>query len=72
HYNLDLAPTPAPNVSTWTAKDMKDQRAYRALAMRIRASKTPLKVKLGAGPPMVFPPEGAKNALGTQALQCLT
>jgi hypothetical protein len=72
HYNLDLAPTATPNVSAWVAKDMKDQRAYRALAMRIRASKSPLKVKVGAGPVVVFPPQGAKSALGAQALQCLT
>jgi hypothetical protein len=72
HYNLDLMPTAQPNTSAWTAKDIKDQRAYRALAMRIRASKTPVKVKVGPKVTEVFPSQGARQALGAQALQCLT
>ena len=72
HYNLDLMPTASPNTSTWTAKDIKDQRAYRALAMRIRAAKSPLKVKVGPTVEETFPAVGARQALGTQALQCLT
>jgi hypothetical protein len=72
HYNLDMMPTAAPNTSTWTAKDIKDQRAYRALAMRIRAAKSPLKVKIGPTVEETFPAIGAREALATQALQCLT
>jgi hypothetical protein len=72
HYNLDLMPTASPTTSAWMAKDIKDQRAYRALAMRIRASKTPLKVKVGPTTAEVFPAVGARQALGAQALQCLT
>jgi hypothetical protein len=72
HLNLDLAPTASPTISAWTARDVKDQRAYRALAARIRASHGPLKIKLGPSNSETFPAAGAREVLGTQALQCLT
>jgi hypothetical protein len=72
HYNLDMMPTASPTTSAWTAKDIKDQRAYRALAMRIRATKSPLRVKVGPTVEETFPAVGARQALATQALQCLT
>lgn len=72
HFNLDLAPTAAPTVSAWMAHDIKEQRAYRALATRIRASKTPVKLKLGSTVTEIFPAVGARQALGTQSLHCLT
>jgi hypothetical protein len=72
HYNLDLAPTASPTTSVWTAREVKDQRAYRALAARIRASKSQLKVKLGPSNSETFAAAGARQALSTQALQCLT
>ena len=70
HFALDLAPTPGPTTSSWSARSVKDERAFRAIATRIRSSKTPLKLKLGTAVSEFFPADGAKAALGAQALQC--
>lgn len=71
HYNLDLTPTAQPNASAWTARNPKDERAYRALAARIRTANAPVKVKVNGASALVFPARGAKETLGTQSLQCL-
>ena len=70
HFALDLAPTSGPTTLAWSARTAKDERAFRAIATRIRSSKTPLKLKLGTSVSEFFPADGAKAALGAQALQC--
>ena len=70
HFNLEFKPTTNAAGSVWSAHTPAEERAFRAIAMRIRASKSPVKLRLGTSPPERFPHDGAKAALGAQALQC--